>query len=288
MLLFALPMAAVLFGCATAGTGTVSDSAGVKDNSEKIKEAASKVESAVNDASVEGDWELRFIAKDKERQDVTFATMSVVKEGGNRYALTGFSGVNTFNTALTIGDEGAITVDKKVMTTRVGGSEDMMKAESAFLDALKASSSWKVLKVGNETLEMKGDVTLIFSRLKITDRIWNLTSQSDEGGRAVISIPEGGRKITLMIDAKGASHIFTGLNITDAETAIDERLHTISFSTANSAITLASGSEEEMERERLYLKNLDIASSYFVSGKTLTLLDKSGKTVAVFSAQDLL
>lgn len=277
-LLFVLPVSAVLLaGCATTGAGT------------KVKETVQKAAETVDDATVTGDWELRFITKGGQKQEMTAATMTVTDSGNNKYTLTGFAGVNDFSTSITIGFNGAIEVSDKIATTRMSGSAEQMSAENAFLDTLKAVTSWKALKVGTETLEMKGaDTTLVFNRLKITDRIWNLSAQADEKGSAVVSLPEGGRKVTLMINDKGTAHIFTGLNITDAECKIDEASHTLSMSMGNSAMTLASGSPEEMKTEQLYIKNLDAVASYTVSGKTLTVLDGNGKTVLVFSAQDLL
>lgn len=271
----------VIAGAAMAGiVGCATTSTGVSDMAKKAVE-----ESA--DAIVTGDWELRFIAKGKEKQDMPNAvTMTVSNIGNNRYEMAGFAGVNTFKGSLTIGANGAITVDKNIALTRMAGPEDIMSAERMFLDAVRGATSWKAVKVGAETMEMYGEYTLCFTRLTIKDRIWNLSAQLDDGGSAIISLPSEGRKVTLMLSDK--ANIFTGLNITNTEYTLDEAAHKLSIAIASGAMTLASGSDGEMERERLYLKNLDAVASYSVSGKELFLLDASGKAVLVFTAQDLL
>lgn len=283
--LFLVPVAALLFGCATTSGTSDSSGNGKAGLKEKVTDAAKKAVEASEDAVVTGDWELRPIG---EAQGQMAATMTVADEGKNRYTLQGFSGVNTFSGSLTIGNDGAITVDKKIATTRMAGSADQMKGESAFLDALKQSTSWKAVRVGVETLEMKGaSTTLRFTRLSIADRIWNLNAQLNDKGTAVEDIGDAGRKVTLMI-AKGKANVFTGLNITNADCTLDEAEHTIAVAMASGAMTLASGSAEEMERERIYLNNLNAAATYTISGKTLSIQDANGKTVLVFDAQDLI
>lgn len=278
---------ALLAGCATTKSTGNSDGGEKSSVKEKVGETAKKAVEASKDAVVTGDWELKLISGN-DKQEAPSVTMTVTDAGNNRYTLQGFSGVNTFSCGLTIGFNGAISMDQKIATTRVGGSADAMAAEQSFLDALKAAASWKAVRVGVETLEMKGPAkTLRFVRLSIADRIWNLEAQADEKKTAIISIPEGGRKITLMI-AKGKANVFTGLNITNTECTLDETARTISIEMASGAMTLASGSAQEMEQERLYLNNLADAASYTVSGKTLSVQNASGKTVLVFTAQDLI
>lgn len=264
-----------IVGCATTGAG------------EKVSDAAKKAVEAADDATVLGDWELRRISKGKEKVDMPNAvTMTVSDSGNNRYTFTGFSGVNNFTGTLTIGLNGAIEVDKNIATTRMSGPADIMAAEQAFLDALKGSASWKAVRVGVETMEMYGEATLYFSRLSIKNRVFNLTAQLNGNGTAVVNVPEGERKVTLMIGDKAS--IFTGLNIVNTECVLDEGAHKVSFALASGAATLVSGDASDMERERLYLNNLANAVSYSVNGKELSLLDAKGKVVLVFIAQDLL
>lgn len=283
--LMLVPLAVLCVSCGST-SGAKSDDK--KITKEKVVGAAKKAVEASKDAVVTGDWELKLITGGEKGDSTAKATMTVTDEGNNRYALQGFTGVNTFSGSLTIGEKGAITVDQNVAATRVGGSPDQMAAEQTFLDALKGATSWKAVRVGVETLEMKGsDAVLAFVRLTIADRVWNLSSQADEKRAALVSVLDGGRKVTLMI-ARGKANIFTGLNITNIDCTLDEEAHTLQMDAASGAMTLASGSDEEMEQERLYLNNLNAAASYTISGNTLSVQNDRGHTVLVFEAQELL
>lgn len=275
--LMLVPLAVLCAGCATTG--------GTK---EKAANVAKKAVEASKDAVVTGDWELKLITGSAKGDSTAKVTMTVTEEGNNRYSLQGFAGVNAFSGSLMIGLNGAIAVDQNVATTRVGGSPDDMAAEQTFLEALKGATSWKAIRVGVETLEMKGnDATLRFVRLTIADRVWSLSSQADENGTALVSVIDGGRKVTLAI-AKNSAVVCTGLNVCNADCALDEDARTLQINMGSGAITLASGSEEEMQEEHLYLNNLASAASYTISGGTLSVQNAQGQTVLVFEAQDLL
>lgn len=229
-----------------------------------------------------GDWELVFLEKDSEAQQIAVSTLTVSDKGGSEYELSGFSGVNRFNGK--IGADGnKIRSIGGFASTRMAGPAAAMEFEQLYLDLLTSADSWKSdSDEGTVRLEIASssrNAKARFVRRTLEGTSWNIAAMNT--GSALVS-KEG--DITLKFVSGTRAGGSTGINIFDFGYKADPKSHALSFS--DGPVTLMAGSPEESEDERLFLDGLMKTRSYSLSGKTLTLYDEAGRALLEFSRAD--
>lgn len=230
-----------------------------------------------------GDWELVFLEKDNEAQQIAVSTLTISEKDGSEYELSGFSGVNRFNGK--IGTDGnRISSVGGFASTRMAGPAEAMEFEQLYMDVLSNADSWKSASgEGTAQLEIASsarNAKARFVRRTLEGTSWKISAMNT--GSALVS-KEGGITLNFVSDKRAGGS--TGINIIDFGYKADPKKHTLSFS--DGPVTLMAGSPEESEDERLFLDGLMKTRSYSISGKTLTLYDEKGSALLEFSKADL-
>lgn len=122
--------------------------------------------------------------------------------------------------------------------------------------------------------ESEGDASL-------TGQTWTLVSYADANGNMVDVLPE--TEITAVFGDDGSLGGSSGCNSYNTTYQVDG--NNISISEMMAA-TMMACPEPIMAQETAYLANLSTATTYAISGNTLTLSDANGNPVAVFTVQE--
>lgn len=89
-------------------------------------------------SAVEGEWEIRYFEINGVAQEICAATLNVERNGLNRFAINGNSGVNSyFGTAKIKGN--SFTVNDNLASTKMAGEPKAMEFEDNFMKAFADS-----------------------------------------------------------------------------------------------------------------------------------------------------
>lgn len=237
--------------------------------------------------SFSGDWQLHFFEKDNTAQTIAVCTISLEEKQNDNYALTGFSGVNYFNTEVSRKDNNFF-IEDSIMQTKMTGTSQAMEFENNFMAFLKNANDWNVAKVdGLDMLEIKDskkNTTARFIRISLENSNWILTAQRDKD--ATVSVDENSNITLQFLDDK-KMHAWTGVNHINMDFKLDEKKHSLSFNRENGVTTLMAASEEEMQAESAFVENLMQTASYSLVANELNLFSNDKTVLLVFERQDL-
>lgn len=234
-------------------------------------------------ADLAGDWVVLSVLSDGTEYSVPAGlavTFSADAQGGGTYAIYGFGGVNNYNTSATVA--GSDFSVGEIATTLMAGDPEMENFERIFLDVL-ASADTITFSAGSSGAVIGDSIgrnAVILKRLGLEDSGWVLTSYNT--GNAVASLDSGIARPEIVFGADGSVSGFTGVNYLTGSYELDNGKRTLSFSQMGTT-RMAAADEDAAKMEQDYLDLLGRSSVYQLSGDTLRLLDKSGKTLLVFT-----
>lgn len=231
-----------------------------------------------------GDWGLVRFERASEPLQMFASSMSIDRADDGSLSAAGFSGVNDFRASFDSRGK-SIKMKGSVASTRMAGPLEIMEFERAFLEFLEGADEMETQRrEGRDTLLMRSSAlgeSAVFSRLSPVDSLWILDAMNDGG--ALVSV-DGENPPTLLLGADGAS-AFTGLNRLLVKFKADSRSRSIRFDMAGGASTLASGSDEDMERESLFLRLISEVGSYSIDARSLSLFG-DGERLLEFRRKD--
>lgn len=197
--------------------------------------------------------------------------------------ISGSSGCNTYNAGYTL-DGQNITVEPPAVT-RMYCAEGM-EIEQTYLQALQASTSYEIFADQLVLTNPSGSLTFILNRTPLVGALWNLVALGD------VSKPEtpvegsnfNAQFIRIPGSPSGVLNGTTGCNeYTAAFTAsLDEIKINLPVSTQNK--TCVPGLSDQ---EQLYFLALNNATTYRISGNTLTIPYDDEKQALVFEGTQL-
>ena len=215
-------------------------------------------------------WQLSRIRQNGVNLEIPRNTKITVSFSGNK--ISGFSGINRYNGTYRVRNNTTLSTD--ISTTLMGGSEELMNFEMAFLDILQSSP--KINYNNGDTLNFnkssnsnnqsdENSLSRLTKELSGTD--WKLVNMNGKEVRNVgITISFSGNKINgnSGINSYFSDYIITAGNIT--------------IGTVGS--TEMAGSDSLMKTERQYIELLQNAKKIeLVNKTTLVLTTNRGKTL---------
>lgn len=222
-------------------------------------------------------WQLSKIRQNGLNLEIPINTKITVSFSGNK--INGFSGINRYSGTYKIKDKSVLSTN--LSTTLMGGSEELMNFEMAFLDILQ---SYPKISYNKEVLTLKnsnGDI-LSFNRSP------NLSNQSDEKSLSYLTKELSGTNWKLVnMGGKEVKNI--GITISFSENKINgnsgiNRYFSDYIITAGNLVigtigsTKMAGSDNLMKIERQYMELLQNAKKIeLVNKATLILTTDKGK-----------
>lgn len=221
-----------------------------------------------------GDWQLHYFEIAGNSQSITLVTLSIESQEVG-YALTGYSGVNTYECTFIDSEGDGVICSGGVRSTKMAGPLDVLECENRYLNFLSDVTSWKVITdEGMEVLEIRArqkdeedkdqDAVMRFWRLDLAPSLWEvalLGGESTDGG------------LTVEFKSDGMAALNTGLNKMSLPYTLNNNIHALTFSQEGLATT-AAGSEADMAREKSFVSALLGTQGYSILGNTLTFYGK--------------
>lgn len=230
-----------------------------------------------------GDWNLVRYNLDGRSINFSKATISFDQTESKSLKVSGFSGVNLFSGSYDVSGK-KISSKSDFITTRMAGPKQDMEFERAFLASLNGAEGIEVkVENGKQVLYIYNSSEkseLAFEKSSIKDNAWILSSILKKDAVVSINVDEN-ELPTLNFNAENKASGFSGVNYYNMDYTLDEENKKLSFTLGISTL-MASGSKEAMELEQQFFINMDQVASYSISGNSLTLRSKDGKTLFVF------
>ncbi len=241
----------------------------------------------VEDISPEATWTLVSLDDGKtdfEKEDGTLkgtVTLSIIKQSEKEYGISGFSGVNHFNGVATI-DGRSITVSPLAVTMMIGSPETQM-VEDSFLKILQDGGKLSVEKDDGEIYlsikQKKNDTELEFVQTLLENTSWNLAMYNV--GTAVTNVPAALEGVMLAFSADGKVYGSTGVNnIMGSYVFTDDG--SLTFSSMGTT-RMAAPNQEVRDFELRLLELFEKVQTFEISGQNLTLRNKEGESLLVYS-----
>jgi heat shock protein HslJ len=193
--------------------------------------------------------------------------------------LSGFAGVNTYSGGYTAGADGAFKAGP-LAATQMAGPPEAMQLESGYLQALQAATTYQAADGKLTLYGPDGTPTITFLAAKpasLPGSKWEAVNYNN-GKQAVITL-EKGSKITADFGTDGKVSGNASINTYSATYAVTG--DTIKFGPATT--TRMAGSETLMAQETAYLKALENATTWKITGGNLELRDGSGALQVLYN-----
>ncbi len=204
-------------------------------------------------------------------------------EADNSGTISGSSGCNTYNAAYTL-DGQNITVQPPAVT-RMYCAEGM-EIEQTYLQALQASTSYAIFADELVLTNPSGNLTFTINRTPLVSALWNLVALGD------VSKPEApvegsnfnAQFVRIPGSPGGVVNGTTGCNEYSAAftASLDQIKINLPVSTQNKSCVPGLS-----DQEQLYYLALNSATTYHISGNTLTIPYDDGKQALVFEGTQL-
>lgn len=210
----------------------------------------------------------------------TVTLFAVPEPDAGVYRISGFAGVNHFNSILTM--DGKIAQVDLVATTMMMGPEPDSQTETLFLAALGNGGKVSIKAEDGKTfLTIRNSETnssLVFVQTLLENTAWNLSMYNM--GNAVTNIPEGLEGASIAFAPEGKLFGSTGVNrLSSTYTFTPDGNITLSMI----ALTrMAAPTEELAMLEMRQVELLEQVVSYDLSGANLTLRNSAGETLLVY------
>ena len=208
-------------------------------------------------------------------------TLSLDENGGDLYALYGFSGVNNYTGSASVTGNDFIVGPMAV--TMVAGDPEHTQFEQLYFSVLNTVHSYTITDTALVLSSADGNSSLVFVPLVLDGTSWTLTGYNT--GDAVVSVALDLEVPGLEFTTDGTVSGFAGVNRVTGSVVTDKTLRTVSFSQL--ATTRMAGSPDAMALEQIYLDLLGKTQVYQMSGSTLRLMTADGMTLLVFTKTDI-
>ena len=224
-------------------------------------------------------WQLSRIRQNGVNLEIPRNTKITVSFSGNK--ISGFSGINRYNGTYRVRNNTTLSTD--IITTLMGGSEELMNFEMVFLDILQSSPKINYNK-GTLTLKNSNGDTLSFNKSS------NSNNQSDENSLSRLT-KELSRTDWKLINMNGKEVRNVGITISfsgnkiNGNSGINSYFSDYIITAGNITIgtvgsTEMAGSDSLMKTERQYIELLQNAKKIeLVNKTTLVLTTNRGKTL---------
>ena len=197
--------------------------------------------------------------------------------------ISGSSGCNTYNAGYTL-DGNNLTVQPAAMTMMACATG--METEQAYLQALQASTSYQIFADKLVLTNPSGTLTYIANRTPLTGALWALVSLGDVNNpqQPVQGSDFSAQFIRIPGSPSGVLNGTTGCNeyTTSFAASVDEIKINQPVSTKNTSCVPGL-----TDQEQLYYLALNSATTYRISGNTLTIPYDNGKQALVFEGTQL-
>ena len=225
-------------------------------------------------------WELSGIKQNGLNLQIPGNSKITVSFSGNK--ISGFSGINRYNGTYRIGNKSLST---DISTTLMGGSDELMNFEMAFLDILQSSPKITYSK-SMLTLRNRNGDTLTFKRSS------NSSNQSDENSLSRLTKELSGTNWKLVnMNGKDVRNIgitisFSGNKI-NGNSGINSYFSDYIITAGNITIgtvgsTEMAGSDSLMKTERQYIELLQNAKKIELINKTSLVLTTDKRKTLTF------
>jgi heat shock protein HslJ len=197
--------------------------------------------------------------------------------------INGSSGCNTYNASYTLNGSN-ITVGPAAVTRMY--CEGTMDTEQAYLTALQASTSYEIFVDTLVLTNPSGSLTFTVNRTPLTGALWKLVALGDvnKPDTPVTGSDFSAQFIRIPGAPSGVLNGTTGCNeYTTAFTASTTEIK-INLPVATQNKTCVPGL---VDQEQIYYLALNNATTYQISGNTLTIPYDSGKQALVFEGTQL-
>ena len=224
-------------------------------------------------------WQLSRIRQNGVNLEIPRNTKITVSFSGNK--ISGFLGINRYNGTYRVRNNTTLSTD--IITTLMGGSEELMNFEMVFLDILQSSPKINYNK-GTLTLKNSNGDTLSFNKSS------NSNNQSDENSLSRLTKELSGTDWKLInmngkeVRNVGITISFSGNKI-NGNSGINSYFSDYIITAGNITIgtvgsTEMAGSDSLMKTERQYIELLQNAKKIeLVNKTTLVLTTNRGKTL---------
>jgi heat shock protein HslJ len=197
--------------------------------------------------------------------------------------VSGSSGCNTYNADYTL-DGNNLTVQPAAMTMMACATG--METEQSYLQALQASTSYQIFADKMVLTNPSGTLTYIANRTPLTGALWALVSLGDitNPQQPVQGSNFAAQFIRIPGSPSGVLNGTTGCNeyTTSFAASVDEIKINQPVSTKNTSCVPGL-----TDQEQLYYLALNSATTYRISGNTLTIPYDNGKQALVFEGTQL-
>jgi heat shock protein HslJ len=226
-------------------------------------------ESKAPSQSFVGDWIVKELADAKIPEEVKTPTLTIKKDG----SVAGFGGVNRFFGKF-VDERGKLF--GPMGSTRMAGSPEAMKVESAFFRALEKATTSKQTDKHLQLLDAQGKILVAFDMTSTNADITGEWILKNLSGNA---IPTEVKTPTLAIKEDGSLAGFGGVNRFFGKAAADNKKL---FGPIGS--TMMAGSPEAMKVESQLFQALDKTTQAKTADGKLVLLDAEDNILAEFAA----
>jgi heat shock protein HslJ len=228
-------------------------------------------------------WSLSTMNDQPLEADTSITAVFTPGEEANTGELSGSSGCNNYSAIYRV-DGSNLTVDVPVVTLMACPTG--MEQEQAYLQALQASTSYEIFADKLVLTNPSGTLMFTANRTPLTGALWRLVSLGD----ATNPQPpvEGSNFTAQFIRIPGApSGVLagtTGCNEYSAAFAASLEEIKINLPASTQNMTCVPGLSDQ---EQLYFLALNNATTYRISGNTLTIPYDAGKQALVFEGTQL-
>jgi len=181
--------------------------------------------------------------------------------------------------------EGNLTVGALGMTEMFCMIDELMAQESDFLAALTSSASYLIAEDNLQIEDADGKEILVFSALKpapLVGPLWGFAGFVDVNGTARSAL--AGTEITATFDEEGKLGGSAGCNSYNTTYEVSGDKLTIPGPIASTMMMCPTPGVMEQEAE--YLAALELAASYAIEAKQLTLYNAQGQAILTFVVQE--
>jgi heat shock protein HslJ len=228
-------------------------------------------------------WTLTLINDQPIPADIDITATFTPGETPGEGVINGSAGCNIYNAGYTL-DGNNLTVQPPATTRKY--CEGTMDTEQAYLTALEASTSYEIFV---NTLVLTGDsgsLTYTVNRTPLTGALWSLVALGDVTKQQA---PVKGSNFTAQFilipgSPSGVLNGTTGCNEYTTAFAVSTTEIKINLPVATQNKTCVPGLTDQ---EQIYFLALNNASTYQISGNTLTIPYDDGKQALVFEGIQL-
>lgn len=228
-------------------------------------------------------WTLTLINGQPIAADTNVTATFTPGESSNSGTISGSSGCNTYNAGYSL-DGQNITVEPPAVTRMYCATG--METEQAYLTALQASTSYEIFVDTLVLTSPSGSLTFTVNRTPLTGALWSLVALGDV--TKPVAPVSGSDFSAQFIRIPGAPS-----GVLNGTTGCNEYTSAFIASLTEIKINLPAATQNKTcapgltDQEQIYFLALNSATTYQISGNTLTIPYDGGKQALVFEGTQL-